>query len=219
MKPTDTTTTDPRSSLVAVALLTVAASLLYNVTEGVLSMAAGWLSHSVALEGFGLDSFIETASSAIVGWRLWLEWRGRSGAELETVERKTARVAGGLLLALAAFVLFDSGRRLLGYGEHAEESVLGMVVTGVSLAVMPALGWYKLSLARRMGSKALKAEAYETIFCAWLSLTTLIGLVLNAWLGWWWADSVAGLVLVPLIVREGLEGIRGECCSCGADGS
>ena len=112
-------------------------------------------------------------------------------------------------------MLFDAARRLLGFGERAEESILGMAITGISLVIMPALGWYKLTLARRIESRALRSEAYETIFCAWLSGTTLVGLVLNAWMGWWWADSVAGLVLVPLIVREGLEGLRGESCSCG----
>lgn len=211
------TASSTRSSLVSVALLVVAASLLYNVAEGIVSVAAGWLSHSVALEGFGLDSFIETASSVVVGWRLWREWRGHPAEEVERIERTTACVAGGLLLILAGFVLFDSVRRLLGYGERAEESILGMAVTGLSLAVMPVLGWYKLTLSRRLNSRALRAEAYETICCAWLSLATLVGLALNAWQGWWWADPAAGLVLVPLIVREGLEGIRGEGCGCADD--
>lgn len=209
-----TPTPPPRSSLLSTALLVVAASLFYNVAEGILCLTAGWFSNSVALEGFGIDSCIETASSAVVGWRLWRERRGESGAGLEAIEKRTARVAGVLLLALACFVLVDSGRRLLGYGERAEESVLGMVVTGISLLIMPLLGWYKLRLARRLESRALRAEAFETIFCAWLSLAVLVGLILNAWQGWWWADPVAGIVLVPLIVKEGIEGVRGGCGCC-----
>jgi divalent metal cation (Fe/Co/Zn/Cd) transporter len=89
-----------------------------------------------------------------------------------------------------------------------------LILTGVSLVVMPILGWAKLKTARALGSGALRADAYETITCAWLSLTTLVGLILNATLGWWWADPLAALVLVPLLVREGLEGWRGDHCHC-----
>jgi divalent metal cation (Fe/Co/Zn/Cd) transporter len=123
-----------------------------------------------------------------------------------------SRAAGALLLLLAAYILIDAGRRLLGFGAEAEQSLVGIVLTAISLVVMPVLGWAKLRTARQLGSRALRADAYETIACAWLSLTTLTGLVLNAAFGWWWADPLAALVLVPLIVREGLEGWKGECC-------
>ena len=116
-----------------------------------------------------------------------------------------SQVAGALLLLLSAYIVFDAGWRLLGYGSPAEESIVGIVLTAVSLVVMPFFGWAKLRAARELGSSALRADAYETIACAWLSLTTLSGLVLNAWFGWDWADPLAALVLVPLIVREGLE--------------
>jgi divalent metal cation (Fe/Co/Zn/Cd) transporter len=186
------------------------ATLAWNLVEGVVAIAAGTLSSSVALIGFGVDSFVETASAAVVGWRLRAELRGRSPEAAEAIERRTARIAGALLLLLALYITIDAGRRLAGFGEEARESLVGIVLTAVSLAVMPVLGWAKLRTARALESGALRADAYETVACAWLSLTTLVGLLLNATLGWWWADPLAALLLVPLIVREGLEGWRGE---------
>jgi len=206
-----------RGKLLRRGLRLEGATLGWNVLEGVIAVAAGAASASVALIGFGIDSFVETASAAIVGWRLWAELRGRSPEATERIERTTSRIAGGLLLVLAAYIVVDAGRRLLGFGREAEESLVGIVLTSVSLVVMPFLGWAKLRTAKALGSRALRADAYETITCAWLSLTTLAGLVLNAWMSWWWADPVAALVLVPLIVREGLEGWKGECDCHGDD--
>jgi cation diffusion facilitator family transporter len=200
-----------RGKLLRRGLQLEGATLGWNVLEGVIAVAAGAASASVALIGFGIDSFVETASAAIVGWRLWVELRGRSPEATERIERTTSRIAGALLLVLAAYIVVDAGRRLLGFGREAEESLVGIVLTSVSLVVMPFLGWAKLRTAKALGSRALRADAYETITCAWLSLTTLAGLVLNAWMGWWWADPAAALVLVPLIAREGLEGWKGEC--------
>ena len=182
----------------------------WNVLEGVIAAAAGVLAGSVALIGFGVDSFIETASGAVVGWRLYTELRGRSARRIERAERRASRIAGALLLFLAAYILVDAGRRLLGFGGRAEQSLIGIVLTAVSLVVMPVLGWAKLRAARSLGSSALRADAYETIACAWLSLSTLTGLTLNAILGWWWADPLAALFLIPLIVREGLEGFQAD---------
>jgi divalent metal cation (Fe/Co/Zn/Cd) transporter len=191
-------------------VLTVA----WNVVEGIIACVAGALAGSVALVGFGIDSFIETASGVVVGWRLREEQLGRSAEHVERIEKGAARIAGGLLLLLAAYILLDAAGRLLGYGEKPRESFAGLILTAVSLVVMPILGWAKLKTARVLGSGALRADAYETITCAWLSLTTLVGLILNAMLGWWWADPLAALVLVPLLVREGLEGWRGDHCHC-----
>jgi len=198
-------------------LLLEIATVLWNVVEGVVAVTAGALSGSVALIGFGVDSFVETASAVVVGWRLNAELRGRSAEASERLERIAARIAGVLLLLLAAYIAVDAGRRLLGFGAEARESLVGIVLTGVSLVMMPFLGWSKLRTARVLNSRALRADAYETIACAWLSLTTLVGLALNASFGWWWADPLAALVLVPLIVREGLEGLRGDECGCGDD--
>ena len=192
-------------------------TLLWNVLEGIVAVAAGTVSGSVALIGFGVDSFVETASAAVVGWRLRAELRGGSAEAGERFEPVASRIAGTLLLVLSAYIVIDAGRRLLGFGGEARESLLGIALTSVSLVVMPFLGWAKLRTATALQSRALRADAYETIACAWLSLTTLVGLVLNALFGWWWADPLAALCLVPLIVREGLEGLRGEECACGDD--
>jgi divalent metal cation (Fe/Co/Zn/Cd) transporter len=184
------------------------------VFEGLVAVAAGTVAGSVALVGFGIDSFIETASAIVVGWRLRDELHGRSSQRMERVERTASRAAGALLLLLALYLVIDAGRRLVGFGGEARASAIGIALTALSLVVMPLLGGAKLRTAAALGSGALRADAFETITCAWLSLTTLCGLVLNVLLGWWWADPVAALVLVPLIVREGLEGLRARSC-CG----
>lgn len=205
-----------RKRLLRRGVYLAAATVAWNVVEGVVAVWAGLLASSVALIGFGIDSFIETASAAVVGWRLRAELTGSADEErAEVLERRAARVAGALLLALAAYIVIDASRRLLGFGEGASESPVGIALTAVSLAIMPALGWVKLRTAGALQSGALRADAYETIACAWLSLATLVGLVLNAALGWSWADPLAALAIVPLVVREGLEGWRGEPCDDG----
>jgi cation diffusion facilitator family transporter len=214
--PTATPAERPR--LLALGLALALATIAWNVVEGVVGIGAGFAAGSVALVGFGLDSFIETASAAVLAWRLQVERRGESGERTERAERVAGRIAGSLLLALAAWLVFDGARRLLGRGPAPRESTMGLVLTGVSLAVMPFLGWAKLRVARRLRSGALRADAYESFACAWLSLTTFGGLALNAACHWTWADPVAALVLVPLVVREGLEGLRGEdTCGHGAE--
>lgn len=202
--------TDGRKHLLKKALALEGVTVGWNILEGAIATVAGVLAGSVALIGFGVDSFIETASGAVVGWRFWLELHGESSEHSERAERRASKIAGTLLLALAFYIAFDAGRRLLGYGPDARESVVGIVLTIISMVVMPVLGWSKLKTARLLESRALRADAYETIACAWLSLTTLAGLGLNAVFGWSWADPLAACVLVPLIVREGLEGLRGE---------
>jgi divalent metal cation (Fe/Co/Zn/Cd) transporter len=187
------------------------ATVGWNAIEGVIAVAAGLLASSVALIGFGIDSFVETASGAVVGWRFWAEFAGRYDEDrAEVVEHRARKIAGALLLALAVYIVIDASRRLLGYGAEAQESRLGIALTVISLAIMPFLGWMKLRTAEALGSGALRADAYETITCGWLSLTTLVGLILNAAIGWWWADPLAALAIVPLAVREGLEGWRSE---------
>lgn len=194
------------------------ATILWNIIEGGVAVAAGVAADSVALLGFGLDSFIETASGAVVAWRMLTEMRGANPEHTERAERSTSRIAGGLLLLLAAVVLVESLRHLLGYGGEVRESTTGLLLTAVSVILMPVLGWGKLRVARTLNSRTLRADAFETITCAWLSLTTLVGLALLAVFGWGWADPLAALILVPLIFREGLEGWRGECGCHGAKG-
>jgi len=174
----------------------------YNVLEGLIAIVAGLLAGSVALTGFGVDSLIEVTSGVLLWWRLRAEL---GSAPLgPAVEERAARGAGLLLLLLAAYILADSTRHLLT-AARPEASAIGMALTALSLVVMPLLARAKLRTAAALDSRALRADAHETIVCAWLSATTLTGLALNALLGWWWADPVAALAMLPLIVREGLE--------------
>lgn len=184
--------------------------IAWNTIEGIIALAAGLLASSVALIGFGIDSMIEVTSAVVVLRRLYRERAGQSAEEVQQGERQAARIAGGLLLILAIYIVGDAGWRLLGYGAKPEKSLLGIVLTAVSLVVMPVWGWAKLHAAQKLNSRSLRADAFETITCAWLSLTTLAGLILNWAFEWAWADPLAALLIVPLIVREGLEGLKGE---------
>jgi cation diffusion facilitator family transporter len=199
-----------RQQLVRFGLFLSVFTVAWNVLEGLIAILFSHFSGSVALFGFGVDSFIESTSGAIIGWRFYYELRNRQQGEIEKAENLAAKLAGSLLLILALYLLIDSGRRLLGFGREPEPSIAGIILTAISLLIMPILARAKLKAAKGLASKALHADAYETIACAWLSATTLAGLLLNAVFGWWWADPVAALVLVPLIAREGLEGLRGE---------
>lgn len=179
----------------------------YNMAEGVIAIVAGAAAGSVALTGFGIDSVIEVSSGILLWWRL----RAELGAPplAAQVEARAARGAGALLLALGAYLLADAVRRL-ATGDQPGPSVTGIVLTALSLVVMPLLARAKLRAAAALGSRALRADAHETIVCAWLSFTTLAGLALNAAFGWWWADPLAALAMLPLIVREAIEALRGE---------
>ncbi len=191
---------------VFLSILTVS----WNLVEGIVALVAGLASGSVALVGFGVDSFIEIASAVIVGSRFAYEMKGLSTERSERAEKVASLAAGILLLLLAVYLLIDSALRLFGVGREPHPSLAGIAISALSLLVMPLLGRAKLKTASLARSPALRADAFETITCAWLSLTTLAGLGLNALFGWWWADPLAAMVLVPLIVREGLEGIRGD---------
>ena len=186
------------------------ATIAWNVLEAGVALAAGVIASSLALISFGIDSGIEVASAIVVSSRLWRELRGNGGEATELLEQRTARIAGGLLLLLALYIVIDAGRRLLGFGAEAEPSLVGIVLTSLSLVVMPLLGWAKLRVAKALRSGSMRADAFETITCAWLSVTTLLGLVLNAGWGWSWADPLAAILIVPLILREGLESWRGS---------
>jgi len=176
----------------------------WNTIEAFVALAAGWLAGSIALVGFGLDSVIETASGAMLLWRL------RQRGELEAAaESRALRFVGLTFFALAAYVTYESIRDLRG-GHRPEESLLGIALAAVSLIVMPLLGRAKRRLARQLNSRALAADGMETYLCSYLSFTLLLGLGLNAWLGWWWADPVAALLMVAFMVREGIEAFRGD---------
>lgn len=181
-------------------------TIAYNSLEALLSIGAGLLAGSVALVGFGFDSVIELGSSLAGLWRLRAD---ATPAERVRVERLSLRIIGVCFLVLAAYVLIEAGRALLAR-ERPDESIIGIAVAGGSLVVMPFLARAKRRVAGQLSSSALTAEARQTEICTWLSAILLGGLLLNALLGWWWADPVAALAMVPLIVWEGLEAVRGR---------
>lgn len=187
----------------------VAGGLAYNAIEAVVAIGSGIMAGSIALIGFGLDSVIECAASAALLWRLSVELRGGDRERVERAERRVGRFVGATFVALAAYVVIVAGLGLWRHDEPAE-SVVGIVLASVSLVLMPLLSLAKVRAAREIGSAALRAEAKETIACAYLSFTLLLGLVANAAAGLWWADPVAALLMVPWLVKEGIEGLRGE---------
>lgn len=189
-------------------------SFCWNVVEGVVAVWAGEVADSVALIGFGLNSFIETASAGVIAWRLLAE-RHDTAAKAQQVERVTGRWMGVLLGVLALYIGIESMRRLLGWGPAAQESIVGLALTGVSLMVMPGLFLTKRRVARELNSAAVRADGIQTLACWWLSLGTFVGLGLNALLGWGWADPLAGLFLVPFILKEASAAWRGDGCGCG----
>ncbi len=205
--------TAERRALVRRGLVLCALTLAWDLVEGVVAVAAGAAAGSVALVGFGVDSLAEMVSASVVGARFAYE-TGEAPEEraerIERFERIATRIAGGLLLLVALYVLVDSLRRLLGHGPEPRPSMPGTILTAVALPIMGLLAWGKLRTARALGSRSLRADAYESVSCAWLAAATLAGLVANATLGWWWADPVAALAVLPLVVKEGLEGLRGE---------
>jgi divalent metal cation (Fe/Co/Zn/Cd) transporter len=188
-------------------------TLGYNSLEGLLSVGAGLLAGSVALIGFGVDSFIEVTASFAAIWRLRADADER---RREFAERRALRIIGLCFLALAAYVAIDATRSLIGRAAPAE-SFLGIGIAAVSLVVMPVLARAKRQVAKALTSRAIRAEARQTDICMYLSAILLGGLGLNALFGWWWADPLAALVMVPLIVWEGREALRGHaaCDDCG----
>ena len=189
------------------------------VIEGVSALWLGAASHSLLLEGFGLDSVIELFSAGVLLWRLQVEAGGKASAErIESVERRAARWVGYTLYGLAGFVLVSSayGLFLAHRATDTHESVWGIGIGLIAKIGMPILAGWKLKVAARLGSKALRADAMEAITCGYLSVVLMIGLAVTRLLpGLWWLDSVAALALVPLLLKEGREAVTGEC-SCGA---
>ncbi len=203
---------DPRAAIVRRGLWLNVATIAYNSFEAVISLVAGVLAGSVALVGFGVDSVIEVTASGAAHWRLRADW---DPARRDRVERLTLRVIGATFLALAAYVAYDSVTALV-QRERPDESLVGIDIAALSLVVMPLLARAKRRVALAMGSGALAADAQQTSLCAYLSAILLGGLALNALLGWWWADPVAALAMVPIIAKEGVEGLRAESACCDA---
>lgn len=182
------------------------ATVTWNVVEGVVAVSAGLAAGSVALVGFGLDSFIEVAAAAVLLWRMSI-----SADDDRTERRETAarRVVGVTFLVLALYILGESVY-VLAFERAPEPSRVGIILSAISLAVMPAIGILKRGRAVRLESPALVAESTETLICSYLSLALLAGLVANSAAGWWWADVAAALAMIPWITKEGVEGLRGD---------
>jgi divalent metal cation (Fe/Co/Zn/Cd) transporter len=185
----------------------------WNVVEGVIGAGAGLAAGSIALLGFGLDSFVETASGAILIWRLAAERRMTDRAGVERLDRRAHKLVGASLFLLALYVAGAGGWSLWS-GERPQPSVVGLVLTAVSLIVMRWLARAKRQVAVALGSRAMEADAFQTTACWWLSLSALLGVGLNAAWGLWWADPVAAIVMTSFMVREGREAWRGEPCAC-----
>ena len=181
-------------------------TIAWNVAEAAIAVAAGAAASSTALVGFGIDAAIEVASASVVVWQFSGELRG--GYD-EDRERLAMRLIAITFFLLAGYVWIEAGRDLFSRSE-AEHSAVGIVLAAVSLLVMPALAVAKRRTADRLGSPTLRADSRETLLCAWLSVALLAGLVLNSWLGWWWADPVAAIVIGGFAVSEGVEAWRGD---------
>jgi len=184
----------------------------YNTLEAIVALAAGVAAGSIALIGFGVDSVIEVTASLAAQWRLRADL---DPVRRERVEHFTVRIIGGTFLALAAYVAYESINTLVAR-EEPDGSVIGVILLTVSVIVMPLLARAKRRVAGALGSRALTADVTQTSLCAYLSVIALAGVALNTLRGWWWADPVAALAMVPIILREGVEGLGGEtaCADC-----
>lgn len=199
--------TPDRSRWLRRAELLVLATLLYNVVEAIVALWAGERADSVALVGFGLDSLIEIMAGTVVLWRMQVERAVAGEHRIDVVERRARRLVGVTFWLLAAYVTTQASVTLWRR-EAPDASVVGVVIAALSLILMPLLAWGKIRAARALESGALAAEAQETLACAYLSLCLLAGLSLNALFGWWWADPVGALAMVPWLVREGKEAVE-----------
>lgn len=205
--------TDPasarRDALARRIRLLVAATISYNVIEAIVAITAGTIASSTALIGFGLDSVIEVSSAAAVAW----QFSARDHAICEAREKRALRIIAVSFFALAAYVTVDAARALAGAGE-AERSVPGIVIAALSLLVMPFLSAALRRAGRELGSASAVADSKQTLLCTYLSAVLLVGLVLNATLGWSWADPIAALVIAAIALKEGRDAWQGKgCCA------
>lgn len=184
-------------------------TVAYNLLEAVVALVSGGLVSSIALIGFGVDSVIETFSGVVMLWRL----RQDTHAQREAIEKRALRWIGVSFLLLAAYVAYESLESLLRR-EAPERSIPGILLAVSSLIVMPILARKKRRVGGNLNSAAMVADSRQTELCSWLSAILLAGLLLNAAVGWWWADPVAGLCMVPIIAREGIQALQGKSCEC-----
>src|SRR5713226_3507922 len=188
-------------------------TIAWNSVEGSVAVIAGAIAGSISLLGFGIDSFIEVTSGATLLWRMTVDADDRSR---ERNENRSLRIVGACFIALAAYIAYESVSDLISR-KAAERSIPGIILACVSLVVMPILSRAKKQVGRDLGSAAMNADAKQTDFCVYLSAILLGGLFLNAALGWWWADPTAALIMVPIIAKEGFDGVKGKACCDSCD--
>ena len=183
-------------------------TIAWNALEGLVAVVAGAIAGSISLVGFGIDSFIEVTSGSVLLWRMSVDTEVQ---RRELNERRALRIVGVCFLLLAAYIAYESVLDL--WSRRApEHSIPGIVLACVSLVVMPLLSSAKRKVGHALGSAAMHADAKQTEFCTYLSAILLAGLLLNAFIGVWWADPVAALIMVPIIAKEGIEGLQGKAC-------
>ena len=196
--------------MITLAKILLLITILYNVGEGVVAIWSGMVAGSIALVAFGADSYLEVGAASLVLWRVSIQ----DEETAERIEGRAVRFIGWTFIVLSAAIAFQSAWALVN-GAGAEESMVGIVLAVLSVTLMPLIAFWKLQIAAKGNLQSIAIEAKETIACSALSVTLLAGLVANALVGWWWLDAVTALLLIPWLVREGLEGIRGETCNDG----
>ena len=209
--------TNQRAADLKFALLLTYITLAWMTIEGAASLLLGWVSKSLLLEAFGIDSIIELFSAGVLLWRLQIEARGRAdGVRVEAVEHRASRLVGYTLYFLVLYVVFNSayGLFIAHRATDTHESAWGILIGLVAKIGMPILAGFKLKVAARLNSRALRADAIESITCGYLSIVLMAGLAATWLFGWWWLDSVAALALIPFLIKEARAAISGtECCS------
>lgn len=185
----------------------------WNSLEALLSIGAGLLAGSTALVGFGFDSLVEIIAGGALLWRL----RHEQSEQRERAEQTALKWVGWSFILLALYVTYDALHALITH-EAPQESYIGIAIALVSLLVMPLLARAKRQVAAALQSRAMQADSKQTDLCAYLSAILLGGLIFNAFFGWWWADPLAALIMVPIIAREGIDALRGQSCGCDSCG-
>lgn len=183
-------------------------TVAWNALEGLIAVIAGAVAGSISLVGFGIDSFIEVTSGAVLLWRMSVDV---DVCRRERNERRALKIVGVCFLALATYITYESATDLWSK-KAPEHSIPGIILACVSLIVMPLLSRAKRKVGRALGSAAMHADAKQTEFCTYLSGILLAGLLLNSFFGLWWADPAAALIMVPIISKEGIEGLQGKAC-------
>lgn len=201
---TATSTDERRARLRRRVRWIVGFTITYNVLEAIIAIWAGSVASSAALIGFGLDSIVEVMSATAVAWQF-------TRKDPERWEAATVKVIAIAFFALAAYVSVDAVLSLAGVGE-VEHSPVGIGIAALSVVIMPALAWFELRTGKELGSRSVQADAKQLLVCTYLSAAVLVGLLANALLGWWWADSIAALVVAGIAMREGIAAWRGDLC-------